>query len=121
MAGPLRGGGEDRTIKGKRNLILFCCYLKIKDILLRTTFQYCQCWQIRSLLSGLLQYLAKNMALQKLCGGKKLSTSIFGYFKTKKKVPTAIKLGLGRGLGLNGPAIKKIIFFCGFPNLVTMY
>ena len=50
-------------------------------------YQYWQCWQSHSLLAGLLQYLAENMALlvQKLCGGKKLSKSVFGYFKTKKK------------------------------------
>ena len=47
---------------------------------------------------------------QKFCGGKKLAKFVFGYFKTKKKAPTAIKLWRG-GLDLNGPAIKKITFF----------
>ena len=42
--------------------------------------------QSRCLLKGFLQYVAKNMALlvQKFWGGKKLSKSVFGYFKTKK-------------------------------------
>jgi len=45
----------------------------------------------------LLQYFPKNRAIlvQKLWGEKKLSKSVFGYFKTKKyfkKVPMAIKL-----------------------------
>ena len=36
----------------------FLCYLKIKYILLKTTkYQYWQCWERRSLLSGLLQYV----------------------------------------------------------------
>ena len=39
MAGPLRGGrGEGRANKEKQKK-LFCCYLKIKDILIKTTYQ----------------------------------------------------------------------------------
>ena len=34
---------------------------------------------------------------QKLCGEKKLSKSVFGYLKTNKKVPMAIKLEWGGG------------------------
>ena len=47
---------------------------------------------------------------------KKLSKSVFGYFKTKKnkKVPMAIKLE-GGGEGLNGLAVSGGTFFCGFP------
>ena len=46
---------------------------------------------LQSLLVGiftwLLQYFPKNRAIlaQKLWGEKKLSKSVFGYFKTKKK------------------------------------
>ena len=69
MAGPLRVGGGEAG-----QFFLFGCFLKIKDILLKTKYQYWQCWQSRSLSAGLLQYFAKNMALlvQKLLGGKKL-------------------------------------------------
>ena len=47
-----------------------------------------------SLLTDLLQYLAKNMALlvQKLWVGNKLSNP-FSAVLRQKKVPTAIKLG----------------------------
>ena len=42
------------------------------------------------------------LLVQQLWGGKKLSKSVFGYFKTKtkqnKKVPTAIKLEGGGGV-----------------------
>ena len=60
------------------------------------------------------------MLVQKLGEEKKLSKSVFGYFKTKKerkkiKVPMAIKLGVGGG-GLNGLAISGGTFFCGFPK-----
>ena len=43
-------------------------------------YQYGKSWQRCSLLLDLLQYLAKNMALlvKNLCGGKKLSKSVFG-------------------------------------------
>ena len=40
------------------------------------------------------------LSVQKFGGGKMLSKSVFGYFKTKKKQkkgPTAIKLGGGGG------------------------
>ena len=37
----------------------------------------------------------------------------FGTFISN--VPMAIKLDGGGGLGLNGPAIREEIFFCGFP------
>ena len=44
--------------------------------------------------------------------------TFFGTFFSN--VPTAINLERGGGLDLNGPALKKITFFCGFPYL-TMY
>ena len=37
-AGPLRGGGGGPAIKEKK-YFLFFCYLKIKDILLKKTYQ----------------------------------------------------------------------------------
>ena len=48
-------------------------------------------------------------------------TKIFGYFKTKKYQYKKILMplssgGEGGGGGLNGTAIKKITFFCSFPN-----
>ena len=56
--------------------------------------QYWQCWQSR--------FLKKKMALlvKKLWRGENLSKSVFGYFKTKKEVPTAIKHG-GGGKAIN--------------------
>ena len=52
-------------------------------------------------------------------GWKKLSKSVFGYFKTKKnskkKVPMAIKLE-GGGVSLSGPATSGWTFFCSFLN-----
>ena len=60
---------------------LFCSHLKIKIILLQTTYRNMDIWT-------LLQYFPKNRAIlvQKLWGVKKLSKSVFGYFKTKKKI-----------------------------------
>ena len=65
----------------------------------------------------LLQYFPKFRAIlvQKLWSEKKLLKSVFGYFKTKKKiqqkkVPMAIKLEGGGGLAIIGGT-----FFCGFP------
>ena len=53
-------------------------------------------------MNNMLQYFPKNRAilLHKLWGEKKLSKSVLGYFKTKKKiqnkkVPMAIKLEVG--------------------------
>ena len=40
MAGPLRGGGGKAGPLWKKYIyLLFCYYLKIKDILLKTTYQ----------------------------------------------------------------------------------
>ena len=70
----------------------------------------------------LLQYLPKNRAIlvQKLWGEKKLSESVFGYFKTKKKiqqktVPMATKLEGGKAL-VARPLVEELFFFCGFPK-----
>ena len=56
----------------------------------------------------------------KIVGKKKLSKSVFGYFKTKIKVPTAIKLKGGGGavLVLNGPSINKITFLFSAASLI---
>ena len=63
----------------------------------------------------LLQYFPqKNRAIlvQKLWGEKKLSMSVFGYFKTKKKVPMAIKLeGWGGGKALMVWPLVEDFFF----------
>ena len=51
------------------------------------------------------------LLVQKLWGGKSCQNPFLAFLRLKKN-PTAIKLGGGGGgLGLNGPAIKKIIFF----------
>ena len=96
MARPLRGGeGKGRAIKEKRTFFdfffVFCCHLKIKIILLQTTYRNLEISR-KSLSVGiftwLLQYFPKNRAIsvQKRWGEKKLSKSIFSYFKTKKKI-----------------------------------
>ena len=72
----------------------------MKDILLKATYQINQYWQRRSLLTDLLQYLAKNrlFLLQKLFGGKSCQrpfSAILRLKKREKKVSTAIELGGG--------------------------
>ena len=66
----------------------------------------------------LLQYFPKNRAIlvQKLWGEKKLSKSVFGYFKTKKKiqqkkVPMATKLEGGGGKALVARPLRDELFF----------
>jgi hypothetical protein len=62
----------------------------------------------------LLQYFPKNRAVlfQKLWGEKKLSKSVFSYFKKKKKkVPMAIKLEGGGGKALVvWPLVDELFF-----------
>ena len=56
------------------------------------------------------------LLVQKLCGGKELSKSVFGYSKTKKKrkeIPTAIKLW-GGGKALMARPLREKLFLCGF-------
>ena len=85
VGGPLRGGG---VVKAGP----FCCHLKIK------LFYFRQLSLSVGIFTWLLKYSPKNKAIlvQKLWVEKKLSKSVFGYFKTKKnskkKVPMAIKL-----------------------------
>ena len=68
----------------------------------------------------LLQYFPKNRTIlvQKLWGEKKLSKSVFGYFKTKKKiqqkkVPMATKLegGVGGKALVARPLVEELFFF----------
>ena len=47
---------------------------------------------------------------------KKLSKSVFDCFKTKKKVPMAIKLEGGVGRALMAWPLVEELFFCGFPK-----
>ena len=47
---------------------------------------------------------------KKVWGGKCFQNPLSAILRLKKKVPTAIKLGGGEGLGLNGPAIGKRSF-----------
>ena len=59
------------------------------------------------------------LLVQKLCGGKELSKSVFGYSKTKKKrkeIPTAIKLWGGGGKALMARPLREKLFLCGFPK-----
>ena len=60
----------------------------------------------------LLQYFPKNRTIlvQKLWGEKKLSKSVFGYFKTKKKVPMAIKLEGGGKALMAWPLVEELFF-----------
>ena len=41
-------------------------------------------------------------------------------FFQRSKISKAMKLEGGGGLGLNGPAIKRITFFCGFPYTLRL-
>ena len=79
MAGPLRGEGA-----GGHEIITS----KYGHITLKFSV---------GILSGLLQYFPKNLAIlvQKMVSGKKMSKSVSVYFMTKKtqKVPMAIKPG----------------------------
>ena len=86
-----RGGGRPVHLF----FILFCCYLKIFDYISKN--QYWQCWQSRGLLTGLLQYLAKNMALlvQKLWT-ENFHSPFSAILRLKKKVPIAASLRLER-------------------------
>ena len=112
-------------------LFLFCCYLKIKDVLQKTTYQNINtanvgrvvvfsqvCCNICIDLKSQNKLLRSMNIWQKIClfqskqkvwGGKKFSKSVFGYFKTKKS------LGVGEGLGLNGPSITNF-FFAACPS-----
>ena len=71
----------------------------------------------------LLQYFPKNRAIlvQQLWGEKKLSKSVFGYFKTKKnikkKVPMAIKLEAGGGKALVAWPLVDELFFAASLNV----
>ena len=71
--------------------------------------------------AGLLQYLAKNIALlvQNFCWdffGQNPFSAILSLKKQNKKVPMATKLeGRGVGRGLSGRNTKKDLY-CGFPK-----
>ena len=45
----------------------------------------------------------------------------FYHFFQRSRISTAIKLEGGGGLGLNGPAIKRKTFFCGFPKFCNYF
>ena len=108
MAGPLRGGGGGKgraIIKKELFFKLFFILLPFKNKNYFTLDNLSKYGHITLKLSvgiftWLLQYFPKNRAIlvQKLWGEKKLTKSVFGYFKTKKKfqqkkVPMATKLG----------------------------
>ena len=84
-------------------------------------YQCCQCWQSFSLLSGLLQYLAKNMALlvQKFREEKSCQNPFSAILRRKKERKKKSSDGHGArgvgGLGLNG-LIKTITFFVASPT-----
>ena len=84
MARPLRGG----WVKAGPIRKNFCCHLKKKYFTLDNLSKY---EYITLKFVGryfyLVVYFPKNRAIlvQKLWGEKKLSKSVFGYFKTKKK------------------------------------
>ena len=77
----------------------------------------------------ILREAAKNIVLLMagpLRGGGVLDRAIkekkiWSLFFQRSIFSTAIKLEGGGGLGLNGPDIKRRIFFCGFPYLSPFY
>ena len=72
----------------------------------------------------LLQYFPKNRAIlvQKLGKEKKLTKSVSGYLKTKKKkVPVAIQPEGGGGVRTNGLAIKRRTFFAASLTTYTKH
>ena len=117
MARPLRGGGgKGRATKEKRTFyktfFSFFCHLKIKIISLQTTYPNIDISRLILSVGAfnctwLLQCFPKNRAIlvQKLWGEKKLSKSVFGYFKTKN-----IKKKKA------WPLVEEL-FFCGFPQI----
>ena len=67
-------------------IFLFCFQLIIKAILLLGCLNPVLCCRLAKsyfFLTGLLQYLSKNMAIlpQKLCGEKKMKNAVSGYLK----------------------------------------
>ena len=52
---------------------------------------------------------------------KKTKKTFFYPFFHRSKISTAIKLEGGGGSCLNGPAIKRKTFFCGFPYLYFLF
>ena len=76
MAGPLRGGGVRKKELFWELYLLFCCYLKIKDILLKTTYQNINTDNVGKVVFVVFyqvccNFWQKHMALlvQKLWGG----------------------------------------------------
>ena len=61
----------------------------------------------------LLQYFPKNRAIlvQKLWGEKKLSKSVFGYFKTKKKFQWPLRLRGGGKALMAWPLVEELFSF----------
>ena len=101
MAGPLRGGGvKAGPLRKKELFFMFLPFNNKNYFTLDNLSKYGNITLSLSVVifNCLLQYFPRNRAIlvQKLWGEKKLSKSVFGYFKTKKikekKVPMAIKL-----------------------------
>ena len=100
MAGTLRGGGVKAGPLRKKRTFFVLFPFKNKNNFTLDNSKY---GHITLKFVGryfyLLKYFPKNKAIlvQKLWGEKKLSKSVFGYFKTNKKnstkkIPMAIKL-----------------------------
>ena len=92
-------------------------FLVIMDITLDNLTKY---GNITLKFVGRYFYFPKNRAIlvQKLWGEKKLTKSVFGYFKTKKnKVPMAIQLEGGGKTLMAWPLVEE--FFCGFPKSIS--
>ena len=96
MAWTLRGG--KRVIKGrplrkeygKKNILYLRWHSSVNVNFLCRSAKFC-------LITGLLKHLLINMAHIV----KKLSNSVFGYFKTKKTSPASGKKASNEGLILN--------------------
>ena len=93
-ARPLRGGGKGRDIKEKITFLktFFFILLPFKNKIYFTfdnlsKYGHITLKFVNGIFTWLLQYFPKNRAIlvQKLWGEKKLSKSVFGIFRQKKK------------------------------------
>ena len=63
-----------------------------------------------------LMKLNRGFSTKGKWGEKKLSKSVFGYFKTKNTIQMAIKLEGGGGKALMAWPLVEELLLCGFPK-----